>query len=135
MIQETLNSKKTYAIIELGIDSSKLTYFEDDHPEMWNASDVYKFKAKKDMTDEEYQEYIFTVNDLTQHYEAVFVCSCHAIIKFTEDANKAEMVDSVATRGTSVRYGAEQTKIIFNNLKEPYKSPYEDDDEEENNCC
>lgn len=126
MTQETLNSKKIYAIIELGIDSSKLAYFEDDHPEMWNASDVYKFKAKKDMTDEEYQEYIFTINDLTQHYEAVFVCSCHAIIKFTEDAYKAEMIDSVAARGTSVRYGAEQTKIILNNLKEPYKLSYEE---------
>ena len=87
------------------------------------------------MTNEEYQEYVFTVNDLTKHYDAVLVCSRHAIIKFTEDAYKAEIVDSVAFRGTSVRYGAEQTKIIFNNLKEPYKSPYEDDDEEENNNC
>lgn len=141
MTQEILDSNKNYAIIELGIDSSKLTYFQDDNPEIWEKSDVYTFKAKKDMTDEEYQEYIFTVSDLTKHYDGVLVCSRHAIIKFTEDVYKAEILDSVAFRGTSVRYGAEQTKIIFNNLKEPYKSPYEDDDynyeeeyEESNNC-
>lgn len=135
MTQETSNFKRTYAIIELGIDSGKLAYFEDDHPEIWYDSDIYWFKAKADMTDDEYSEYMFTIKDLAKHYGSVYVCSKHAIIRFTESDTFAEMVDSVAFRGTSVRFGAEQTKVILNPMTTPYKSPYEDDDEEKTYNC
>jgi len=46
--------KKPYAIIEVGIDSGRLAYFEDDHPEIWYNSDIYWFNKRDEMSEEEY---------------------------------------------------------------------------------
>ena len=121
--------KKPYAIIEVGIDSGRLAYFEDDHPEIWYNSDIYWFNKRDEMSEEEYQEYHFTIYDLTKYYDEVFVCSFRSVLRFVEGEENPIVVDSLSRRGVAVRYGTEDTKIILNPMKEPYKSPYEDDDE------
>lgn len=109
---------KKYAIMELDIDSSRLGYF-DDKKEILMDSDVYCFPARNDMTDEDYVEYMFTLNDLIQHYEYVLVCNRQAIIKFVDDISKPEIVSSRAILG-DVRYGVKDTKIIINPYYERY---------------
>ena len=67
-------SAKKYAIIEFDIDSCRLGYFDDKKDILFN-SDIYWFPARADMTDEQYEEYVFTLKDLIQHYEFVLVCT------------------------------------------------------------
>ena len=87
----TESANKKYAIIEFDIDSCRLGYFDDKKDILFN-SDIYWFPARADMTDEQYEEYIFTVKDLIQHYEFVLVCTHRALIKFTDSFEFPEIV-------------------------------------------
>lgn len=109
---------KKYAIVELDVDSCRLGYF-DDRKDILMNSDVYWFPARSDMSDEEYVEYMFTLNDLIEHYEFVLVCTRHVIMKFVDDISRPKMVSSRAILG-DVRYGVKDTKIIINPYYERY---------------
>lgn len=114
----TESANKKYAIIEFDIDSCRLGYFDDKKDILFN-SDIYWFPARANMTDEQYEEYVFTLKDLIQHYEFVLVCTHRAIIKFTDSFEFPEIVCSRSTVG-DVRYGIKDTVIINN----PYYKRY-----------
>lgn len=110
---------KQYAIIELGdINCHNLGYF-DNKPNIIPNSDIYKFGPRGEMTDEEYDEYIFTLKDLIQNYEYVLVCGKRSIIKFIDDFEHPIVVSSRSSLG-DVRYGVKETVVINN----PYYKKY-----------
>ena len=117
MTMKELSNKK-YAIVQLNIDASRLGYF-DQHQYILENADFYTFPARDQMTNEEYVEYVATVEDLTKHYEFVLVCTRQCIMKFVEDAFHTEVVSSRAALG-DVRYGLKDTVIINNPYYERY---------------
>ena len=118
-------SNKIYAIIELNIDCNRLGYF-DQHQDILENAEIYTFPARDAMSDDEYVEYMMTIQDCIDHYEFVLVCTRQFIIKFVDDINHPEVVSNRALLG-DVRYGVKDTVIINNPYYERYVGkPYGD---------
>ena len=118
-------SNNKYAIIELNIDSSRLGYF-DQYQDILENADVYSFPARDTMSDDEYVEYVMTIQDCIEHYDLVLVCTRRCILKFVDDINRPEVVSNRAILG-DVRYGLKDTIIINNPYYERYVGkPYGD---------